>query len=63
MGVLRLQDSNYWVTTFIDQEFNRAHETDLQRNKIQPEFLPCLADAIIEAEELQSHDRGTGRQH
>ena len=34
----------------------------LIRNNVQPEFLPGLADAIIEAEERQSHDRSPGHE-
>ena len=31
-------------------------------NYVQPEFLPALADPIIEAEERQSHDRCPGHE-
>jgi hypothetical protein len=34
----------------------------LQRNNVQSEFLPCLAHAIIETQQLQSHDGGAGHQ-
>jgi hypothetical protein len=39
----------------------RASPT-LHRNDVQPEFLPCLAHAIIETQQLQSHDSGAGHQ-
>jgi hypothetical protein len=43
-----------------------CHPVDLSgllvRNNVQPEFLPSLADTIIEAEKRQSHNRCPGHQ-